>query len=75
MDFASDQLVNGTKFRALTIVDVFSHESLALVVDKSVRAKHVVDTLNRLRATRRRFTDARAYKSSTKTSAHFPQRR
>ena len=53
MDFVSDQLVNGTKFRALTIVDVFSRESLALVVGKSLRAKHVVDTLNRLCATRR----------------------
>lgn len=52
MDFVSDQLVDGTKFRALTIIDVFSRESLAIIVGKSLRAQHVVDTLNRLGATR-----------------------
>ncbi len=51
MDFVSDQLVEGTKFRALTIVDVFTRESLAIVAGRNLRAQHVVDTLNRLCAT------------------------
>jgi putative transposase len=32
MDFVADQLVNGDRFRALTIVDVFSREALAIEV-------------------------------------------
>ncbi len=52
MDFVSDQLVNGIKFRALTIVDVFTREALAIVVGRSLRAQHVVNTLNRLCAQR-----------------------
>ena len=32
MDFVSDQLTNGERFRALTIVDVFSREALAVHV-------------------------------------------
>ena len=32
MDFVSDQLTNGTRFRALTIVDVFTREALAIRV-------------------------------------------
>ena len=48
MDFVSDQLANGTKFRALTIVDVFSRESLAIEVGQRLRGENVVATLDRL---------------------------
>jgi len=34
MDFVSDQLTNGERFRALTIVDVFTRESLAIEVGR-----------------------------------------
>jgi putative transposase len=48
-------------FRALTIVDVFSREALAIEVGKQLRAENVVDVCNRLVATRgaprRVFTD------------------
>jgi putative transposase len=37
MDFVSDQLTNGQRFRALTIVDVFSREALAIQVGKQLR--------------------------------------
>jgi putative transposase len=52
MDFVADQLANGTKFRTLTIVDVFSKESLAIEVGQRLKSEHVVSTLNRLVAKR-----------------------
>lgn len=48
LDFIHDQLSNGDKFRALTIVDVFSREALAIEVGQRLRGEHVVDVLNRL---------------------------
>ncbi len=52
MDFVSDRLFNGTKYRPQTIADVFTRESLAIVAGKSLKPEHVVDALNRLCATR-----------------------
>lgn len=52
MDFVADQLVNGERFRALTIVDVFSREALAIEVGKQLRAENVVGVCNRLVAQR-----------------------
>ncbi len=52
MDFVADQLSNGVKFRTLTIVDVFSKESLAIEVGQKLRGEHVVEMLNRLVAQR-----------------------
>ena len=52
MDFVSDQLTNGDRFRALTIVDVFSREALAIQVGHSLRGEHVVDVCNQLVARR-----------------------
>jgi putative transposase len=48
LDFVSDQTAKGQKFRALTIVDVYSREALAIEVGQRLRAEHVVETLNRL---------------------------
>jgi len=36
MDFVSDSLFDGRRLRALTMVDDFSSESLAIVVDQGV---------------------------------------
>jgi putative transposase len=52
MDFVADQLTNGKRFRALTIMDVFSREALAIKVDQRLRGEHVVDVCNRLVAQR-----------------------
>lgn len=52
MDFVADQLVNGERFRALTIVDAFSREALAIEVGKKLRAENVVGVCNRLVAQR-----------------------
>lgn len=48
MDFVSDQLTNGERFRALTIVDVFTRESLAIEVGRCLRADHVIDAMVRI---------------------------
>ena len=52
MDFVADQLVNGTRFRALPIVDVFTREALDIVVAQRLRSEHVVEACNRLVASR-----------------------
>jgi putative transposase len=45
MDFLHDQLFDGTKIRALTIVDVLSRVSPAIDVRQSYRGANVVETL------------------------------
>jgi putative transposase len=52
MDFVADQLVNGMRFRALTIVDVYTREALAVLVGQRLRAEDVVGVCNRLAAKR-----------------------
>ena len=48
MDFVSDQLVSGHKLRALTIIDVFSREALAIEVGSRLRAEDVIRVCNAL---------------------------
>jgi putative transposase len=48
MDFMSDQLASGHRIRVLTIVDLFSRETLALHVGQSIRGYDVVAALDRL---------------------------
>jgi putative transposase len=53
MDFVADELTNGQRFRALTVVDVFSREALAIQVGQRLRGEDVVGVCNRLVAQRR----------------------
>jgi len=48
MDFVSDALFDGRRIRALTLVDNFTREALAIVVDGSIRGDHVVETVERV---------------------------
>ena len=48
MDFVSDQTVDGLRFRALTVVDVFTRECLAIEPGKSLRGTDVVNVLSRI---------------------------
>ena len=48
LDFVHDQFVDGSKFRALTVVDVFTREALAIEVGQRLRGENVVEVLNRL---------------------------
>jgi len=52
MDFVSDQLYNGKRFRTLTIVDTFSRECLAIYVGQAIQGTDVVNVLETLQATR-----------------------
>ena len=52
MDFVSDQLSDGRRFRSLTIVDIYTRESLAIEVGQSLRGEDVVRVLNRLKEQR-----------------------
>jgi putative transposase len=46
LDFVADQLANGRRFRALTVVDVFTREALAIEVGVRLRGEDVVATLD-----------------------------
>ena len=48
LDFVHDTLASGRRFRALTIVDDFTHESLAIEVDTSLSGDRVVRVLQML---------------------------
>ncbi len=48
MDFVHDSLWNGRKLRALTVVDVFTKESLSIEVDTSLSGQGVVRILDRV---------------------------
>jgi putative transposase len=49
MDFVSDALFDGRKFRSLTIVDNYSRQCLAIRVGKSLRGTDVVTVLKQLK--------------------------
>jgi putative transposase len=54
LDFASDQLSDGRRFRVLVVVDEFTRECLALVVDTSLSGARVARELDEIVAERGR---------------------
>lgn len=52
MDFVSDSFECGRRFRVLTVKDLFTHEALALYVDRSIPGIRVAEELGRLIAKR-----------------------
>ncbi len=52
MDFVSDSLFDGRRFRALTLVDNFSRQSLVIHADQKIRGCHVADALSVVAAKR-----------------------
>ncbi len=52
IDFMSDSLVDGRKFRLLNVIDDFNRESLAIEVDTSLPSLRVIRVLDRLAAQR-----------------------
>lgn len=52
MDFVTDSIVTGRRFRALAIIDDYSRECPAIEVDTSLGGARVVSVLERLAATR-----------------------
>jgi putative transposase len=48
LGFIHDQLSQGTKFRALTVIDIDSREGLAIELGQRLKGRHVAEALNRL---------------------------
>ena len=48
MDFVSARLVDGRWFRTLTVLDLYTRESLALVADRSLTGVKVAATLSQV---------------------------
>lgn len=53
MDFVADNLFNGRRFRALTVVDNWSRECLAIRVDQGMKGEDVVAVMMALTGNRR----------------------
>ncbi|WP_425393672.1 DDE-type integrase/transposase/recombinase [Adhaeribacter aquaticus] len=49
MDFATDQLFDGRKFRCLTIVDNYSRQCPGIIVGQKLKGEDVVAALERIR--------------------------
>lgn len=49
MDFVADNLFNGQRIRALTVVDNFSRECLMIYVDVSIKGTEVVELMERIK--------------------------
>ena len=52
MDFVSDALFDGRRLRALTVVDAFTREALAIDVDQGIKGEQVVAAMTRISSTR-----------------------
>lgn len=52
MDFVSDALFDGRRLRALTVVDAFTHEALAIDVDQGIKGEQVVEVMKRVASLR-----------------------
>lgn len=48
MDFVSDQLFNGRRFRVLTVMDQFTRQCLVIHADQSIKGEDVVTVMDRL---------------------------
>jgi putative transposase len=52
MDFVSDALFDGRRLRALTFVDAFTREALAIDVDQGIKGEQVVEPMMRIASLR-----------------------
>ena len=52
MDFVSDALFGGRRLRALTVVDPYTREALAIDVDQGIKGEQVVATMTRITSMR-----------------------
>jgi putative transposase len=52
MNFASDGLFNGKRFRVLTVLDIFSREWLGVEVNQGIKGQDVVTLLDQIKFVR-----------------------
>lgn len=57
MDFVADNLFDGKRIRALTVVDNFSRECMAIHVDYSIKGDHVVGVMDAIQQLHDRCPD------------------
>ena len=50
MDFVSDQLYDGKRFRVLTLIDLYTRECLATYADKAIKEEGVCAILRHERS-------------------------
>lgn len=73
MDFMHDELADGAKIWLLTILDIFSRESVALDFDYRFKAPQVVDVLKRVFAERGKPQRMRCDNGPEVVSLHVDQ--
>ena len=73
MDFMSDSLASGRKFRTLNVIDDCSREALAIEVDTSLPAKRVIRTLDQVIDWRGKPQRIRVDNGTEYTSKDFEQ--
>ena len=71
IDFVSDALHDGRRFRALTVIDIFSRECLAIEVSRSLPATRVTEVPDRVVALRGRPRAITLDNGTEFTSRHF----
>jgi putative transposase len=71
LDFMSDQLSNGARFRLLTVIDIFSRECLALRASYSFTAEDVSKVLDEIIAARTQPKLLTLDNGTEFTSRHF----
>ncbi len=71
LDFVHDAAESGRKFRALSVLDVYTREALALEVDTSMGSRRVTRVLEQILAQRGKPTAIRCDNGPEFTSRHF----
>jgi len=71
MDFVSDQLATGQRFRALTVIDLFSRECVLIKADRSFPAIKVTEALDQMMAARGQPLMITTDNGTEFTSRHF----
>lgn len=73
MDFVSDALASGRRFRALTVLDIFSRECLAIEVGYSISAERVAAVLEGVISERSQPESITVDNGTEFTSKHMDQ--
>jgi len=73
IDFMSDTLVDGRRFRLFNVLDDFNRESLAIEVDTSLPSLRVIRVLNRIIAQRGKPANLRSDNGPEFISHHLQQ--
>ncbi len=71
MDFVSDQLATGQRFRSLTVIDLFSRECLLIEAHRSFPAVKVTEALDKMMITRGQPLVITTDNGTEFTSRHF----